>query len=159
VGGLSELRREVAVKLHGVWWNELGSKMVIRVDPQDPKTFRGFYHTNVGNAQEKKYPLLGQCDVRGLKSKMVAFVVAWNADPPPDGGDSPGPSVTAWSGQLQRIKGREIIVTTWVLSRLTTPADDWESTLVGMDYFTRKKPRQQAIEGAKKYGRASRALG
>jgi hypothetical protein len=76
---LERLRREVAVKLHGVWWNELGSKMVIKVDPHDPKTFRGFYHTSVGNAQEKKYPLLGRCEVRGLKSKMVAFVVAWNS--------------------------------------------------------------------------------
>lgn len=146
------------MKLHGVWWNELGSKMVIEVDPDDPKTFRGLYHTNVGNAQERKYPLLGRCDNRGLDSKMIAFVVAWNADPP-SGGDPPvNPSVTAWCGQLQMVEHREVIGTTWVLNRLTTPADDWESTLVGMDYFKRKKPRKEAIEAAKKYGRASRAL-
>lgn len=58
----------------------------------------------------------------------------------------------------QMVKGREVIATTWLLNPLTTPADDWESTLVGMDYFTRKKPQKQAIEAAKKYGRASRAL-
>jgi hypothetical protein len=147
------------VKLHGVWWNELGSKMVIKLDPHDPKTFRGFYHTNVGNAQEKKYPLVGRCDVRGLKSKMVAFVVAWNADPPAGGAPPVDPSVTAWCGQLQMVKGREVIATTWLLDRLTAPADDWESTLVGMDYFTRKKPTKQVMNNAKKYGRASRALG
>ena len=146
------------MKLHGVWWNELGSKMVIKVDSHDPKTFRGLYHTNVGSAQEKKYPLLGRCDIRGLKSKMVAFVVAWNADPPTGAAPPVDPSVTAWCGQLQMIKGREVIATTWLLDRLTAPADDWESTLVGMDYFTRKKPGKQAVGAAKKYGRASRAL-
>lgn len=147
------------MKLHGVWWNELGSKMVIKLEPHDPKTFRGFYHTNVGNAQEKKYPLVGRCDVRGLKSKMVAFVVAWNADPPSGAAPPVNPSVTAWCGQLQMVKGREVIATTWLLDRLTAPADDWESTLVGMDYFTRKKPTKQVMDAAKKYGRASRALG
>jgi avidin family protein len=97
----------VRVKLHGVWWNELGSKMVIEVDSHDPKTFRGFYHTSVGNAQEKIYPLLGRCDIRGLKSKMVAFVVAWNADPPTGAAAPVNPSVKAWCGQLQMVKGRE----------------------------------------------------
>ena len=56
------------------------------------------------------------------------------------------------------VKGREVIATTWVFDRLTAPADDWESTLVGMDYFTRRKPHKEEVQAAKKYGRASRAL-
>jgi Avidin family len=147
------------VKLHGEWWNELGSKMVIEVDPDDPKTFRGLYHTNVGNAQEKRYPLLGRCDNRHLDSRMVGFVVVWNADPPDGDAPAVNPSVTTWCGQLQIVKDQEVIATTWLLNRLTAPADDWESTLVGMDYFKRKKPSEATIEAAKKYGRASRALG
>jgi len=146
------------VKLEGIWWNELGSKMEIELDPADPKTFRGLYHTNVGNAQEQKYPLLGRCDNRGLGSQMVAFVVAWNADPPAGGGNPVNPSVTAWCGQLQVVNGEEVITTSWLLDRLTAPADDWESTLVGMDYFTRTPPSQAQLEAAKRFGRASRAL-
>jgi hypothetical protein len=146
------------VKLHGVWWNELGSKMEIEVDPDDPKTFRGRYHTNVGSAQEKKYPLLGRCDHRGLDSQLVAFVVAWNADPPAQGDPLVNPSVTAWCGQLQMVDDKEVITTTWLLDRLTAAKDDWESTLIGMDYFRRTRPEPAAIEAAKRYGRASRAL-
>jgi hypothetical protein len=146
------------LKLEGIWWNELGSKMEVELDPADPKTFRGLYHTNVGNAQEKMYPLLGRCDNRDLGSKMVAFVVAWNADPPSGPSASVNPSVTAWCGQLQIVEGEEVLMTTWLLDRLTAPADDWESTLVGMDYFTRTRPSQAQIDVARKYGRASRAI-
>ena len=146
------------MKLEGTWWNELGSKMEIEIDPADPKTFRGLYHTNVGSAQAKSYPLLGRCDNRGLQSRMVAFVVAWNADPPAAEGASVSPSVTAWSGQLQLVDGSEVITTSWLLDRLTAPLDDWESTLIGMDYFTRTPPTRAQIEAAKKFGRASRAL-
>lgn len=146
------------MRLDGAWWNELGSEMVIEVDIDDPKTFRGLYHTNVGSAQSKKYPLLGRCDNRGLASKMVSFVVAWNADRGAAEADVPSPSVTAWAGQLQEIDGREVIVTTWLLSRFTESGDDWESTLMGMDYFTRREPSGQEIERARKQGRASRAL-
>jgi hypothetical protein len=146
------------MKLDGVWWNELGSKMEIEVDPADSKTFRGRYHTNVGNASEKIFPLLGRCDTRGLGSKMVAFVVAWNADPPANGEVLKEPSVTAWCGQLQVVKGEEIITTTWLLDRLTDPRDDWESTLVGMDYFTRTRPSVEKIQFAQAHGRASRAF-
>jgi hypothetical protein len=145
------------VKLEGIWWNELGSKMEIEIDPADPKTFRGLYHTNVGSAQEKNYPLLGRCDDRGLTSKMLAFVVAWNADPPAKP-NTPNPSVTAWSGQLQIVDGQEVITTTWLLERFTAPADDWESTLVGMDYFKRTRPSPAEVEIARKHGRAARAL-
>jgi hypothetical protein len=146
------------MKLEGIWWNELGSMMEIEIDPADPKTFRGRYHTNVGNAKEKAYPLIGRCDIRGLDSKMVGFVVAWNADPPAAKEVPRAPSVTAWSGQLQVVEGEDVITTTWLLDRLTDPKDDWESTLVGMDYFTRKRPSADEIEYASKYGRASRGV-
>jgi Avidin family len=146
------------LKLEGVWWNELGSMMKIEVDPEHPKTIHGHYHTNVGSAQEKRYPLLGRCDNRGLQCQMVAFVVAWNTDPPAGGEKSVAPSVTAWSGQLQDVNGEEVITTTWLLDRLTDPSDDWESTLVGMDYFTRRRPSQEQIEARNKHGRAARAL-
>jgi hypothetical protein len=148
---------EVGVGLQGIWWNEIGCKMEIEMDTADPKAFQGVYHLNFGSALEKSYPLLGRCDNRGLASKVLAFVVVWDADPPAIP-DAVNPSVTAWCGRLQVIDGEEVIATTWIQDRLRAPGDDWESTLVGVAYFKRVRPSPAEVDAARKYGRASRAF-
>ncbi len=144
------------MNLEGIWWNEFGSQMEIEMDHADRKAFRGVYQLTIGNAQQQRYPLAGRCDDRGLPTKMLAFVVAWNADAPTEP-DAPNPSVTAWCGQLQVVDGEEVIAATWILNRLKAPADDWESTLVGMDYFKRTRPSDRDLDLARRHGRASRA--
>jgi hypothetical protein len=112
------------VELQGIWWNEIGCKMEIEMDRADPETFRGVYHSNFGSAQEKNYPLLGRCDNRGLASKMLAFVVVWDAADPPAIPDPVNPSLTAWCGRLQVVDGEEVIATTWIRDRLSALADE-----------------------------------
>ena len=97
----------IEVNVEGIWWNEFGSQMEIEMDRTDRKAFRGVYQSNIGNAQQQRYPLAGRCDDRGLPTKMRAFVVAWNADSPTEP-DAPNPSVTAWCGQLQVVDGEMV---------------------------------------------------
>lgn len=99
--------------LQGIWWNEIGGKLEIEMETSDPKTFRGVYHSNFGTAFEKNYPLIGRCVNRGLASKMLAFVVVWDVEPPAIP-DAVNPSVTAWCGRLQVVDGEEVIATTWI---------------------------------------------
>jgi hypothetical protein len=59
-------------------------------------------------------------------------------------------SVTAWSGQLQLIEGQEVLTTIWLLTHETEPDQDWKSTLIGTDIFTRRSPTEGEIEKAAK---------
>jgi hypothetical protein len=54
--------------------------------------------------------------------------------------------VTGWSGQYQIIDGQETIVAMWLLTIQQRPADDWKSTLVGRDTFTRAAPSPAQVE-------------
>src|ERR1700721_4658991 len=87
----------------GEWWNELNSKMVIELGPNDPRMVGGYYHTNVGNAKQKTYPLVGRTDAwnNPNRDQMISWVVVWDPpDPPSNPNDPPRkPSITAWSGQ------------------------------------------------------------
>ena len=84
----------------GTWWNELNSKMVIRRG-KDRRQITGTYHTKVGKARTKKYPLVGRCDASGNPDQLVSWVVVWDPpDPPANPTDPPNkPSITAWTGQ------------------------------------------------------------
>ena len=50
-------------------------------------------------------------------------------------------STTGWSGQLRMVEGKQVILTTWIL---TSPAASenaiWASTRVGKDTFYRAQP-------------------
>jgi hypothetical protein len=41
------------------------------------------------------------------------------------------------------------ILTTWLLTQQTKPADEWESTLIDQDVFTKNKPTDEQIKLAK----------
>ncbi len=60
-------------------------------------------------------------------------------------------SVTSLSGQVQIIDGKEKIVTSWLLTTQTDEDDDWHSTLIGKDVFTREpKPEDKIIKSISK---------
>jgi Avidin family len=124
--------------LQGTWYNELGSEMILQVNGV---VVTGTYQTAVGNAQGI-YGLYGATDSEPAvpTNQAVGFVVVW------ENGYGSSNSVTAWSGQWQMYDGQEIITTMWLLTSETDPSQDWKSTLVGKDVFTRNPPPQNQIE-------------
>ncbi|HWH08341.1 MAG TPA: avidin/streptavidin family protein [Candidatus Thermoplasmatota archaeon] len=122
--------------LDGVWYNELGSKMTLKTNGAQ---LMGLYETAVG-AAKGEYPLAGLFTLD--PEPTLGFVVAWQ--------NSFGSlrSTTAWSGQYQNQSGVESLVTTWLLTSDTTPDQNWASTLVGQDVFTRQPPPRAQVEKA-----------
>ena len=143
------------MSIAGDWFNELGSMVKFTLDPQDQRQISGTYHTNVGQAQQKNYPLVGRCDAAGLPDQVVSWAVVWDPpDPAPPSEPPRRPSITGWVGQYHVVLGIEFITTTWLLTRMTDAADDWESTMVSMDFFFRTQPTPQMINLAKQFGKA-----
>lgn len=124
------------MNIDGTWYNELGSSMTLSTNG---KNITGMYQTAVGNASGQ-YDLVGQIDTNIGSSTAIGFVVMWNNSL--DSRDC----VTTWSGQCQVINGEDIIVTTWLLTGETNPGDNWASTLVNKDTFTRTRPTEEAIK-------------
>ena len=121
------------MQLDGKWYNELGSLMDLTVDGG---LVTGTYHTGVGEATGR-YPITGAVDTDPIgHNQAVGLVVVWQND------QGSAHSVTTWSGQLQVIKGQEVLKTTWLLTRETKPDLDWQSTLVGTDIFLRQPPKE-----------------
>ncbi|MEU9085317.1 avidin/streptavidin family protein [Streptomyces sp. NPDC048357] len=128
----------------GTWYNQLGSTMVVTRAANGG--FTGTYESAVGNA-EKRYVMTGRYDSAPADGTgtAVGWTVAYrnayrNAH-----------SVATWSGQYVG-GGQERIVTQWLLSYGTTPADQWKSTILGHDEFTRVKPSAADIEKARQSG-------
>ena len=119
--------------LAGKWYNELGSMMTLKVKNGQ---LSGTYHTAVGKTKKSgSYALIGRYDAKAKKKNCaLGFVVSWQNTVQAIG------SVTAWSGQYQVRKRQETILTTWLLTDETKSANNWKSTLVGSDTFTRNPP-------------------
>jgi avidin family protein len=113
--------------IRGQWFNELTSRMVIDVHGN---TITGKYHTGVGEA-EGEYELVGWISTPNDNNGTIAFVVAWQ------NGIQDTDAVTAWSGEGRDIDGTQYITATWLITKETLPNDDWRSTIIGKDYFTR----------------------
>lgn len=124
----------------GVWYNELGSTMVVSEKTDAEGQFTGSYHTIVGVA-EKEYPVVGRYDVGGDATHgTMGFTVQWH------NAFLNSKSVTTWSGQRQTdAAGGEAILTTWLLTAETKSPDDWSSTRVGTNFFTRKEVKPPAV--------------
>lgn len=134
------------MQINGSWYNELGSKMEIAVAVDG--TITGMYQTAVGNAKGI-YPLAGRTEVDSPNDDQnIGFVVSWWNEY----GNSH--SVTTWSGQVQEIDGQQIMRTTWLLTSETDPKDDWASTLVSIDVFTRERPSAEVVAHAKRFGKS-----
>jgi len=142
-------------RLDGVWYNELGSKMSLNIFDERGGEFKGEYNSTVGKA-------VNSYDLRG-----------WvDSDPPRGQGISIGWAVTyrnaqlnahstaTWSGQFFDDSGGGHdehhdhggkILTQWLLttSTLPGPKNTWNSTHLGRDTFTRKKPDDAKIAQAR----------
>lgn len=123
--------------IDGKWVSNLGSTMDIRVVDG---TITGTYTTTIGSTQGT-YELLGRTDVGECDHPdgtlgSIGFVVGWmHADGNENDNDH---GVTTWTGQIQRIKGEIRIEAMWVYVQETEPSENWDSTLVGWNVFTRE---------------------
>jgi Avidin family len=132
------------MSIEGVWYNELGSKMVIKLDDD---SITGEYQTSVGDAGGI-YDLVGSIDVDGdptAAGQAIAWVVVWNNE-----AHGSSHSITAWSGQYQVADGEETIITLWLLTGETPPDADWSATRVNQDLFTRTQPTAKSIMTAQR---------
>ena len=121
------------------WHNELGSTMIIESYDTESGVFSGKYKSKVGMA-ERFYTLTGRRDTDG---NTIGWTVNWQ------NADLNVHSVTTWSGQLQKLPfGDPMILTTWLLTAQTEPAEDWDSTKVGKDEFFTEQPSQESIQRA-----------
>ena len=120
----------------GNWYNELGSVMGLNISGS---VISGTYQTAVGVATGI-YALTGGLDTLPQSGgQAVGFVVAWVNE------YGTSNSVTTWSGQYQVIAGVEQIHTLWLLTRETYPSDNWASTLIHNDLFTRTQATEEQI--------------
>ena len=85
----------------------------------------------------------------GRYDRKVMGAVGWTVSWENEYGNAH--SVTTWSGQFQfdRKINDFIILTTWLLTQETDPANDWASTQVGTDVFQYERPSKEMIESAK----------
>jgi len=123
-------RQTVFGPLSGTWFNELGS--VMNLTATTDGSISGLYCSAVGNATNF-YTLTGRFDPSTTIPTGEGVSLGWvvnyaNADENAD-------STAAWSGQF--FAANATILTQWLLTSSTTPADEWESTNVGHDQFTR----------------------
>jgi hypothetical protein len=131
--------------IRGEWFNELGSMMRIDVNGS---TITGKYHTAVGDA-EGVYDLIGRISIPSDDNRTLGFVVTWQND------KRSTDSATAWSGEAQEVDGTQHIATTWLLTEETAPADNWKSTIVGKDLFSRLPPDPRSVSRLRAFRRPS----
>ncbi|WP_274917947.1 avidin/streptavidin family protein [Streptomyces sp. WZ-12] len=138
-------RSAAATGITGTWYNQLGSTFVVTADADGGLT--GTYDSTVGNA-EKRYVLTGRYDTAPAtdgSGTALSWTVSWRND------YRNAHSATAWSGQY--FGGTDArIATQWLLASGTTTANEWQSTLVGHDAFTKNKPSPAAIAAARRAG-------
>jgi len=114
--------------LSGVWYNQLNSRMTLEEDGKGGLT--GSYASVVGESRGGvECSLIGAYDTSPSGEVAVGFVVAWSMEL------AIGSSVTVWSGQYDR--ERDMIITTWLLTGSGVGSSEWNSTLVGQDWFSR----------------------
>ncbi|MER6099070.1 avidin/streptavidin family protein [Streptomyces sp. NPDC001728] len=130
--------------IDGDWYNEFGSRMHLRSDPVGG--ISGTYLTAVGHAPGT-YLLIGRHGGPTEPGHGIAlgWTIAWRNEHGDVG------SLTSWSGQL--LPDPEQLLTTWLLTRSSSPAQAWESTVIGQDVFTRQEPARDAVERALASGR------
>lgn len=136
------------MNIEGIWYNELGSTMVI--SQVSNGQIVGSYATAVSATAcaQGTFDLIGRTDTDN-GGEGVGFVVSWR------NANSQCNSVTAWSGQAQNINGQDCIVAFWLLTLESSPDNDWYATHVGQDLFTRMQPSPGSIANKSKMLRRS----
>lgn len=130
--------------IDGTWYNQLGSKVVFKTRPNGDIV--GLYQSAVGNATGE-YRLVGRYHLEPASGggTPLGWTVVWLNE------HRNSNSVTTWSGQY-RGGPDPVIITSWLLTNGTAPADDWRSTMVGQDRFTRTPPTAEQIQQAREQG-------
>ncbi len=121
------------MQLAGVWENEHGSIMEITV--QEGR-IEGSYSSHTGDTGT--YRVLGLADPAPDEgTQTFSFAVSWR---PLDGhADGAGEHwVSGFVGQLQLINGEETLTTMWMLTKPTTPEENWTSMLIDKSVFKRR---------------------
>jgi Avidin family len=134
--------------LEGAWYNELGSTMVIDPLGPDGQTVTGSYTSGVSTSgcARGAFPLVGRSDVQA-GGRTIGWTVCWLND------DSKCWSTTSWAGQHQLFDGEATIHALWLLTMQVDPDEEWASTLIGHDVFTRKRPTDEEVAQALKLKR------
>ncbi|MGW3204242.1 avidin/streptavidin family protein [Streptomyces sp. NPDC001135] len=138
------VKSDAAAGITGTWYNELGSTFTVTANADGSLT--GTYESTVGNA-ENRYVVTGRYDTAPTDGSgtSLGWTVSWRND------YRNAHSATTWSGQY--VGGSAAHINTqWLLTSGTTPANQWQSTLVGHDEFTKTKPSAAAIAAARKAG-------
>ena len=134
--------------LEGTWYNELNSCLTIlsALDGQ----LTGTYESEVGNA-DATYVMSGRYD-SSANGRTLGWTVSWY-----NSTNGSSESTTTWSGQYQVDTETLVpqILTSWLLTVQTTQNDNWNSTNLGFDTFTKTQPSPQVILKAKQCGRCS----
>jgi hypothetical protein len=104
------------------------------------KEVSGWYISAVGEASGP-YDLIGYLDPTDT-TPTIGWTVTWQNR------QRRAPSVTVWCGQAQAINGDDQIDTTWLLTRSTSVAEDWEATMVSKDLFRRARASEADVRRA-----------
>jgi len=121
------------MQLAGTWENEHGSIMEITVEDG---RIEGLYSSHTGDTGT--YRVLGLADSEPSdNSQTFAFAVSWRSL---DGhaAESGGYWISGFVGQLQGIDGEETLTTMWLLTKPTTPEENWTSMLIDKSIFKRR---------------------
>lgn len=121
----------------GKWYNELGSEMELTVTQDGIIT--GDYCTAVeskpGAKGKQPAHIIGHVSPDGSHDTF-GFNVLWKK----------GASTTSWTGEYKECDGEPVLLTTWLLTSETDSClDNWMSTRIGKDCFTRF--RQRPVNG------------
>jgi hypothetical protein len=128
---------EATWPLQGTWYNELGSTMVIgQLDPSN-QTVTGTYTTAVSSSgcAKGQFLLAGRSDVQA-GGQTIGWAVSWLNT------SSKCWSTTSWAGHFD---GQGTIMAFWLLAMRADPGEEWASTVIGQDVFTRTQPTEEEI--------------
>jgi hypothetical protein len=119
-----EIMDDLPGLIRGSWYNQLSSHLLLEADGSG--RLSGSLRSGVGEAPNH-FPLTGFFSP-GLKAKgaVLSFVVSW----------TDVHSLTAWAGHYD--PDENIITATWLLTGAT---DEWRSTNIGHDLFSRTSLR------------------
>lgn len=127
---------EATWPLQGTWYNELGSTMIL--NPLDPTygTMTGTYTTAVSSSgcARGQFMLAGRTDI-WADGQTVGWAVTWLNS------SSKCWSTTSWAGHYDGTR----ITAFWLLAEQAAPGEQWASTLIGQDVFTRTAPTEDEV--------------
>lgn len=133
---------EAGRKLEGRWANDYGSEMELAVEHG---IVRGVYRSTEGDAG--RYRVTGIVDEHpGPHGLTLGLVVSWrNLDSkqgvssirPCDQEEASAHWTTTLTGQMHHIDGRDVLTTTFLLTRNTPAENRWEDTVVNTMVFRR----------------------